>query len=144
MQSNESSTFTVRQRGKLDYVELIEQCCRPRRPAILTDAISHWPVVTRWTPSCFAERVGDRRVEIDGGSYTVAQMIGMLDASTPEAPAPYHRHAFISELHGDEGVVYPPDQYAVTHLRDSPTARRTSAGDARPSGFEPTIGGARR
>ena len=91
MQSSESSTHAIERREALNYVEFMERYCRPRRPVILTDAISHWPAATRWTPAYFAERVGDRRVDIDGRSYTVAQMIGMLEDSTPEAPAPYLR-----------------------------------------------------
>jgi hypothetical protein len=91
MLSSESGTHAIERREGLSQVEFVERYCRPRRPVILTDAIARWPAATRWTPAYFADRVGDHRVDIDGTSYTVEQMIGMLETSTPEAPAPYLR-----------------------------------------------------
>jgi len=121
MQSSESSTITVERREKLSYAEFVERYRRPRRPVILTDAISHWPALTRWTPSYFAERVGDRRVDIDGGSYTVVQMIGMRDASTPEAPAPYLRAQKVVDVFPElASDLEPPTPYSQPNWADSP------------------------
>lgn len=121
MRSSESGTHAIERREALNYVEFIEQYCRPRRPVILTGAISAWPAATRWTPAYFAERVGDRRVEIDGGSYTVAQLVGMLDGSTPDAPAPYLRAQTVVDLFPAlAGDLEPPVVYAQPNWAESP------------------------
>jgi histone arginine demethylase JMJD6 len=63
----------------------------PEFPVILPDATSRWPARHLWTPEYFADRVGHRRVTIDGKEYTVAELLDLIDRSSPEQPAPYLR-----------------------------------------------------
>jgi len=119
---DESSMGTVERRAGLDYDEFINNYCLPRRPVILTNAIAHWPAATRWTPAYFAECAGSRRVDIDGRSLTVNELIASLDASTPDAPAPYLRAQKVvdvfPELAGDlePSVVYATPNWADSRL----------------------------
>lgn len=63
----------------------------PDKPVILPKAAAVWPAVTKWTPAYLAERVGQRRVTIDGTEYTVNELLELIERSTPEHPAPYLR-----------------------------------------------------
>ena len=70
----------------------------PEFPVILPEATSRWPARRLWTPSYFAARVGHRRVTIDGSEYTVAELLELIDKSTPEQPAPYLRAQKLDEV----------------------------------------------
>ncbi len=67
-------------------------------PVVLPDATSRWPARRLWTPEYFAARVGHRRVTIDGEEYTVAELLELIDRSTPEQPAPYLRAQKLDEV----------------------------------------------
>lgn len=121
MKSGESNTSTVDRRSALSYDEFIEGYCLPRRPVILTDAITHWPAATRWTPEYFAERVGTRRIEIDDQSLTVSELIASLDTSTPESPAPYLRTQNVVDVFPElAGDLEPPVVYSTPNWAYSP------------------------
>jgi Cupin-like domain len=51
-----------------------------------------------WTPEYFARRVGHRRVTIDGSEYTIAELLDLIEKSTPEQPAPYLRAQKLDEV----------------------------------------------
>lgn len=63
----------------------------PDHPVILPRATAAWPAVKLWTPEYFAQRVGHRRVTIDGSEYAVLDLLERIERSTPEEPAPYLR-----------------------------------------------------
>lgn len=118
MQSSESSTHAIERREALNYVEFMERYCRPRRPVILTDAISHSPAATRWTPAYFAERVGDRRVDIDGRSYTDGTMIGPGISTRPSERDARSVHAVSSPARArSRAPTVIPDRHATPRGR---------------------------
>ena len=62
------------------------------RPAILTDVISEWPALRKWTPRFFAEMYGERPIDFIRGpvkQMKMADFIDQVEASRPGAPAPY-------------------------------------------------------
>lgn len=69
---------------------------RPR-PVVLTDAISHWPALGRWSPQFFKRQHGAIEVEVDGERMTLAELIDRIEVSTSERPAPYLRNQLLSE-----------------------------------------------
>jgi histone arginine demethylase JMJD6 len=70
----------------------------PEFPVILPEATSRWPARQLWTPAYFAARVGHRRVTIDGSEYSIAELLELIDKSTPEHPAPYLRAQKLDEV----------------------------------------------
>jgi hypothetical protein len=61
----------------------------PLVPVVLGDATAEWPAVKEFSFEFFKRRFGSREVEIAGQHYPLAEFIDLLQASTPENPAPY-------------------------------------------------------
>jgi histone arginine demethylase JMJD6 len=70
----------------------------PHKPVIITGALASWKALSTWTPTYFAQRFPDRRLNIDGREYTVAGFVDIVESSSPESPAPYLRNAVLSEV----------------------------------------------
>jgi Cupin-like domain len=66
------------------------------RPVILTDALSNWPALGKWTPDYFGERYGDFEVTIDGRTMSVRELVAEIRVSGPERAAPYLRNSLIA------------------------------------------------
>lgn len=79
----------VERRSQLDPAEFLTNYLRPRRPVILTDAAADWPARDRYTPAYFRRHHGDKRITIDGREWRLAELLGTLEASTPDRPGPY-------------------------------------------------------
>ena len=70
---------------------------RPLRPVILTDAISQWRALGRWSPQFFKEEYGGLEVEVDGEAMALGDLIDRIEASTDDNPAPYLRNQALAE-----------------------------------------------
>jgi histone arginine demethylase JMJD6 len=70
---------------------------QPPRPVILTDAISHWPALGRWSPQFFKQEYGQLSIKVDGETMTLGDLIDRIEASTSEKPAPYLRNQLLSD-----------------------------------------------
>ena len=46
---------------------------RPPRPVVLTDAISHWRALGRWSPQFFKQEYGHLEVEVDGETMSLGR-----------------------------------------------------------------------
>jgi hypothetical protein len=90
----------VDRRARLSKEEFDREYLFPRRPVVVTDALSPWKALGRWTPEFFQERFAERQVNIDGSPRALGPFIDEVLASTAENPAPYLRN---EELH----VVFP-------------------------------------
>jgi cupin-like protein len=77
---------------------------RPPRPVILTDAISHWRAMGRWSPQFFKSEYGDLEVVVDGEAMALGELIDRVETSTEDNPAPYLRNQALAE--------WPPDLLA--------------------------------
>ena len=77
----------------------------PLKPVILTDAISHWAALGKWTPQFFKSNYGSLVVEVDAESFALGDLIDRVEASTDDRPAPYLRNQALAdwplELSGD-------------------------------------------
>src|SRR5262245_14662604 len=91
------------------------------RPVILTDALSGWAAIGKWTPEYFREHYGDFEVTVDGRAMSVRELIALVLASSPERPAPYLRNSLLarwpSELRDD---VTPLPRCTEANWLDSP------------------------
>ena len=70
---------------------------RPPRPVILTDAISHWRAMGRWTPQFFKDEYGDLEVVVDGEAMALGELVDRVEKSTEDNPAPYLRNQALAE-----------------------------------------------
>ena len=71
---------------------------------IVTDAISHWRALGRWTPQFFKTEYGHLSVKVDDETMVLGDLIDRIEASTPGAPASY--------LHNQLLADWPPELFA--------------------------------
>lgn len=79
----------VERRSGLGHAEFVACYRRPRRPVILTDAARAWPLYGKADPAYFRQHFGQQRVRVRGQDYRLGELLDLLQASTPEKPAPY-------------------------------------------------------
>lgn len=79
----------IDRRSVADWPEIRRDYIDRPRPVVITDAARDWPALRRWTPDFFARDFAAIEREVDGQRYTLAQYAGLMQASTPAAPAPY-------------------------------------------------------
>jgi hypothetical protein len=72
--------------------DFMEQYIIPGKPAIIEDAIDHWPALKKWTPEFWIQNYGEKKVTIDGKEYSIEEVIHLALESKPESPAPYYRN----------------------------------------------------
>lgn len=87
----------IDRRAGLSRDQYESEYLNPLRPVILTDAISHWGALGRWTPQFFKDNYGDLEVEVDGETMRLGDLIDRVEASTDENPAPYLRNQALAE-----------------------------------------------
>ena len=64
---------------------------------ILTDALSHWPALGRWSPQFFKTQYGHLEVQVDGERMSLGELVDRIEASTEDHPAPYLRNQPLAE-----------------------------------------------
>lgn len=79
----------VERLANIGVADFIARYRKPRHPVILTDAAKEWPIYGRGTPDYFRQTYGNHVVRARGQDYPLARLIDLLEASTPEQPAPY-------------------------------------------------------
>ena len=94
----------IDRRAGLSGEQFEREYLRPPRPVILTDAISHWRALGRWSPQFFKEEYGHLEVEVDGEAMALGDLIDRVEASTDDNPAPYLRNQVLAE--------WPPELFA--------------------------------
>lgn len=87
----------IDRRAGLSRDQFDREYLRPLRPVILTDAISHWRALGRWSPQFFKEKYGGLEVEVDGEVIALGNLIDRVEASTDDNPAPYLRNQALAE-----------------------------------------------
>lgn len=90
-------TDQIDRRAGLTRTQFANEYLSPPRPVILTDAISHWRAMGRWTPEFFKNEYGDLEVVVDGEAMTLRHLIDRIEQSTSDAPAPYLRNQLLAE-----------------------------------------------
>ena len=59
-------THDIDRRAHLTQADFAREYLRPMRPVILTDALSQWRALGRWSPEFFRTQYGDLEVKVDG------------------------------------------------------------------------------
>ena len=84
-----SSATTIDRRSNISHKELLKEYIEPHIPVILTDATNKWSAMGKLTPEFFKTKYGHLTKEIKGVTYTLAEVVDLILASSPESPAPY-------------------------------------------------------
>lgn len=80
----------IERRSGIGHREFYETYTRNSRPVIMTDAISEWPALKKWSLEYFRTNVGDHQVrDADNVSRSLTSCIDLMLASTRERPGPY-------------------------------------------------------
>lgn len=76
-------------RDNITYEEFIEEHYKPGIPLVFTKAAKVWKANGLFTPDWFRENYPDRKTDVRGTTYTMKQIMDMVEASTEDKPAPY-------------------------------------------------------
>lgn len=87
----------IDRKAALNREEFGREYLSPPQPVILTDAISHWRALGRWTPQFFKQEYGDLQVVVDGETMALRDLIDRIEVSTSENPAPYLHNQLLAE-----------------------------------------------
>jgi hypothetical protein len=111
MMKTGSEPLQVERRAGLSYAEFSERYMYANKPVVLTDALSRWKALARWTPEFFRTEFPEMKFDIEtgkGGGYaqngaagtrfTMPVFIDRVLASNDENPAPYFRNRVLSEV----------------------------------------------
>jgi histone arginine demethylase JMJD6 len=75
--------------GDISHEEFMTRFLKPGVPVIFKNASSSWKARELFTPEWFRKTLGDKRKTIHGVPYTMRELMDLVEASTPEKPAPY-------------------------------------------------------
>jgi len=87
----------IDRRAGLSREQYEREYLTPLRPVILTDAISHWGALNKWSPKFFKDEYGELEVVVDGETMALGDLIDRVEASTEDNPAPYLRNQALAE-----------------------------------------------
>ncbi|MEN0052732.1 MAG: cupin-like domain-containing protein [Mucilaginibacter sp.] len=76
-------------RDNITYDEFMEEHYKPGIPLVFTNAAKVWKANGLFTPDWFRKNYPDRKTECRGNTYTMKQVMDMVEAATEDAPAPY-------------------------------------------------------
>lgn len=76
-------------RDNITYEEFIEEYYKPGIPLVFTRAAKVWKANGLFSPDWFRENYPDRKTDVRGTTYTMKQVMDMVEASTEDKPAPY-------------------------------------------------------
>ena len=75
--------------GDISHAEFIERFYKPGIPVVFKNASKVWKARDTFTPNWFRQRFGERTLEKDGATYTMSQILDLIESSTKDNPAPY-------------------------------------------------------
>jgi hypothetical protein len=84
--------------SELGTARYLREYITPLKPVIITGALEHWPARGKWTLDFFRQQYGDLPLEIKGRKLTMAELVGEVEISTPDRPAPYLHNHLISRM----------------------------------------------
>jgi len=76
-------------RDNITYEEFMEEHYKPGIPLVFTNAAKVWKANGLFSPDWFCENYPDRKTDCRGITYTMKQVMEMVEAATEDKPAPY-------------------------------------------------------
>ena len=80
---------SIDKRGAISRQELLAEYLTPGIPVVLTEAARAWPAMGKFTLAFFKSHYGHLTKEVNGQTYTLAEVADLILTSTPANPAPY-------------------------------------------------------
>jgi histone arginine demethylase JMJD6 len=150
--------FEIERRAHLPYQEFSDRYLYPHKPVIITEALSRWQALGRWTPEFFQQEFGDMKFgsndnlrkyvgsekENEGAvDFTLGQFINDVLKSTNEHPAPYFRNRILYDLFPSlkQDVQPLPDYFFPNWLPDRYISKSVGEVLNRGAALEVYIGG---
>lgn len=81
--------MTIQKVEGLSHQEFIQEFYEPGIPVIFKDAANVWKAKGLFTPDWFRANFANRTTEVQGHTYTMQQVMDLIEASSSEKPAPY-------------------------------------------------------
>jgi histone arginine demethylase JMJD6 len=85
----ETKVTGVDRHTNLSHADFINNYVNKSLPVVLTDAAKDWPAMGKLTPQYFKDNYIHISKTVDGVTYSMAEYIDLMLASTPEKRAPY-------------------------------------------------------
>ena len=80
----------IQRQSHLPRRTFVRQYLNQLKPIIITDAVGHWPALSKWTPQRFRERWGAKEVGLkDGTHLTIEELFERISSARSGASAPY-------------------------------------------------------
>src|SRR5690349_8092486 len=79
----------VQKVDNISHKEFMKEFYEPGIPVVFKKASKVWKANGLFTPNWFRENYGDRTKTIDGKTYTMRQIMDLVEKSTESNPAPY-------------------------------------------------------
>jgi hypothetical protein len=75
--------------SELSHEQFIEEHWKPGIPLVLKNATRVWGAYNTFSPDWFRSRFGDRRTDVDGKPYTMAEIMDLVEGRDTSRPVPY-------------------------------------------------------
>src|SRR5215475_4057142 len=79
----------IKRKADISYEEFMEEHYKPGIPLVFTNASKVWKANGLFTPDWFRKNFGDRTTEKSGKTYTMKEVMDMVESSSESNPAPY-------------------------------------------------------
>lgn len=76
-------------KDEISYEEFMKQHYKPGVPLVFKNAVKDWKAKQLFTPDWFRGNYPDRTTEVKGKTYTMKEIMDMVESSSTENPAPY-------------------------------------------------------
>jgi histone arginine demethylase JMJD6 len=100
------NTSSVHRISDLSYDEFVQEYRNPRLPVVITDAITEWPALSKWTPEYFKTCYSSTQVATNGrygtneqARQTLGEAIEAIVNSSESAPVPYLKNQDLIDIH---------------------------------------------
>jgi hypothetical protein len=123
-----------RSSADLSFRAFVEEYVNRNRPVIITNAVSHWDALGKWTPEFFKSNFGSQVVQASYNTrMALGEVIDSVNASTKENPGVYlHRVIIQKDMPALLPDITPGNPYGFPERYSSPIMPRHWR---RPDGF---------
>ena len=83
------AALQVQKVDDITYEEFMENFYKPGIPVVFKNASKVWKARGLFTPNWFRENFGDKSIEKNGRTYTMREVMDLVETSTEDKPAPY-------------------------------------------------------
>ncbi|MFN8350217.1 MAG: cupin-like domain-containing protein [Flavobacteriales bacterium] len=75
--------------SELTHEQFIEEHWKPGIPLVIKNATQVWGAYNTFSPDWFRKHFGDRRTQVDGRTYTMSEIMDLVEGKDTSRPVPY-------------------------------------------------------